>query len=121
MDEVKLAVLVVEDEVLLRIATAEILDDSGFLVHQAGSAEEALRILAREPAIDVVFTDIDMPGILNGLDLAARVINGEPDIAVLVTSGGSTPPPELTVDFLPKPYDFDALPAQILALKPPRP
>jgi len=120
METDALAVLIVEDEVLLRIATAEVLDDNGFVVHQAGSADEALLILAREPAIDVVFTDIDMPGKLNGLDLAARVMNGEPDIAVLVTSGRSTPPPELTVGFLPKPYDFDALPGHILALKTPR-
>ena len=113
----KISVLVVEDETLLRLTTIDVLDDNGFQVHEAASADEAVDILESEMNIDILFTDIDMPGKLNGLDLVAHVLRENQDVAVLVTSGLTTPPAELSVEFLPKPYDFDDLPKRFLALK----
>ncbi|MGV8853992.1 MAG: response regulator [Devosia sp.] len=113
----KLAVLVVEDEVLVRWAVADVLADSGFAVLEAASADEAMLILKQEPAIDIVFTDIDMPGLLNGIDLARHVIENRQEVAVMVTSGQKSRPDALGVDFLPKPYDMDQLEPLLRALK----
>lgn len=117
MAEEKLAVLVVEDEMLVRWAAVDALADGGFTVLEAGSADEALLILKHEPSIDIVFTDIDMPGTLNGIDLARHLIENRQEVVVMVTSGQKKPPTAMDVNFLPKPYDIDQLERRLRALK----
>jgi CheY-like chemotaxis protein len=62
--------VIVEDEFLLRMDSAEMIENAGFEVVQAGNADEAISILQVRPAIHVVFTDIQMPGSMDGLKLA---------------------------------------------------
>lgn len=79
-------VLVVEDEWLVRIAIAAFLRDEGFLVEEAADADEAVAALAAGD-IDIVFSDIHMPGSLNGLDLARWIGTAYRDLPVILTSG----------------------------------
>ena len=81
------AVLIVEDEPLVRIGAVNIIEDAGFKVIQAESADEAIRVLECRGDIRVVFTDIHMPGSMNGLKLAHAVRNRWPRIKIIVTSG----------------------------------
>jgi CheY-like chemotaxis protein len=83
----RLRVLVVDDEWLVRETLADVLDEAGFFTRQAVSAGEALRQLQRDEAIDVVITDIEMPGVLDGLDLARLLAAQRPDVGVLIVSG----------------------------------
>ena len=98
-------VLVVEDEALLLFSISDDLREQGFDVLEAGNADQAVRILMTNPDIRVVFTDIDMPGSMDGLRLAAIVRDRWPPIQVIVTSGKHVPLalPE-KVSFLAKPY-----------------
>ena len=81
------AVLIVEDEPLIRIGAVKIIEDAGFEVIEAPSADEAIRILECRGDIRVVFTDIHMPGSMDGLKLAHAVRNRWPPIKIIVTSG----------------------------------
>src|SRR5579863_4957196 len=87
-----IAVLVVEDDAMIRMIAAEFLEDEGFVVVEAGDAEEAIRKLEGDPTIAAVFTDINMPGAMDGLDLAHFVRDRRPSIKVLLTSGRSQLP-----------------------------
>lgn len=80
-------VLVVEDEILIRMNTVDIFEELGFDVVEAGSADEAIIILESRNDIRVLFTDIDMPGSMDGLKLASAVADRWPPIRVIVTSG----------------------------------
>lgn len=82
-----IAVLVVEDEPLVRMAIVTELEDHGLQVLEAGNALEAIAILEKQPVVDVIFTDVDMPGGLDGLELAKIVKQRCPKIEVIVTSG----------------------------------
>lgn len=82
-----IAVLVVEDESLLRFDIADYLAENGFEVHEAASADQALKILEAVPEIRLVFTDIDMPGSMDGLKLSAAVRDRWPPVHIIVTSG----------------------------------
>lgn len=84
-------VLLVEDEVLIRMNSADVIRDMGFEVIEAVDAEHAVSLLESIPRIRVVFTDIQMPGSMNGLVLAAVVRDRWPPIAVLITSGKLRP------------------------------
>jgi|SRR5882724_1800178 len=109
-------VLIVEDEFLLRMNAAEMIGDAGFNVVEAGNADEAIAILEARPDIRVVFTDIQMPGSMDGLKLAQFVRGRWPPIKIVATSGfvnvGSDDLPEGS-RFLPKPYRSE----QIVALR----
>jgi CheY-like chemotaxis protein len=83
----KIVVLVVEDEPLVRMDIVEHLTDEGFEVFEAGNADEAIAILQVEPAIQIMFTDIDMPGSMDGLKLSAAVRDRWPPVRIIVTSG----------------------------------
>jgi DNA-binding NtrC family response regulator len=83
----KTAVLIVEDEVLIRMDIAYQLSDEGYEVFEAGNADQAIAILESEPSIRLLFTDIDMPGSMNGLKLAAAVRDRWPPVKIVVTSG----------------------------------
>jgi CheY-like chemotaxis protein len=100
-------VLVVEDEVLIREDVIDVLEREGFGVLRAADVQEALTVLARRKDVDAVFTDIQMPGRLDGVDLARHLADERPDIAVLVTSGRSYSAPHdlpAAARFIPKPY-----------------
>lgn len=100
-------VLVVEDEFLLRMDAVDMIAAAGFEVVEAGNADEAIEILESRRDITVVFTDIQMPGSMDGLKLARAVRGRWPPIKIVATSGhpdvGETDLPE-GGRFLPKPY-----------------
>lgn len=80
-------VLVVEDDALLRMHAAEVIEEAGFTVLEAEGADEAIRLLESRTDIQIIFTDIDMPGSMNGLKLAHAVANRWPPIRIVATSG----------------------------------
>ncbi len=80
-------VLLVEDEPLVRMCAADILEDESFDVIEAATAPAALSILEKRDDVTALFTDIDMPGGMNGLELASIVHARWPHIALVVTSG----------------------------------
>ena len=79
--------LVAEDEFLLRMDAADTLTDAGFSVLEVASADAALRFLETKNGVDLLFTDVNMPGQLNGFDLARQVAERWPQIAIVVCSG----------------------------------
>jgi CheY-like chemotaxis protein len=107
-----IAVLVVEDEAMIRMIAAEFLEEEGFVVLEAANAEEAIHALESGQRIEAVFTDINMPGAMDGLDLAHFVRDRRPSIKLLLTSGrGSLPAAELPSQsrFVLKPYHPDEI------------
>ena len=104
-------VLIVEDEFLVRMIAADSLSESGFTVLEAQDAEEALDLLDRNH-VAVLFTDVNMPGPINGLELAETVVARWPEVKVVVTSGRERIDESRLPDngvYLPKPYQ----PAQL--------
>jgi len=106
-------VIVAEDETPIRSLAVEILSDAGFEVIEASHAEEALSALrSYTGTIHVLFTDIQMPGAMNGLALAHHVRSHWPWVALLITTGGEKPQaaelPEAS-RFLGKPYHSDCM------------
>ena len=100
-------VLVVEDEFLVRMDIAQSLEDDGFLVLEASNADEAIDLLNAHPEIRLMFTDIDMPGSMDGLKLAAAVRDRWPPVKIIVTSGHRTMSDEtlpVVGRFFSKPY-----------------
>lgn len=82
-----ITVLVVEDEPLVRMDISDQLQDLGFKVHEAANAAEVIEMLEANSDIRVMFTDVDMPGSMDGLMLAAAVRDRWPPIKIIVTSG----------------------------------
>jgi len=80
-------ILLVEDEVIIRMASAAMLEDFGYLVIEAANADEALRSLRDHPEIDIIITDVQMPGSIDGLGLIEIVARDYPHIETLITSG----------------------------------
>jgi CheY-like chemotaxis protein len=105
--EPRMVVLVVEDETLVRMFIADFLDEAGFKVFEAVSGDEAVQVLQARPDVQVVVTDIEMPGAMNGLELARVIRERWPGVGVVLTSGRERPRdgdvPD-AVAFLPKPY-----------------
>lgn len=107
-----ITVLVVEDDSLVRMGIACELEDAGFTVLEAEDAAAAIEILARDASITILFTDIQMPGDMDGLKLAAAVRERWPPIHIIVTSAlrgisAATLPP--SARFFAKPYSTDAV------------
>ncbi len=103
---------------MVRIVAADTLEESGFRVIEAGSAAEALELLATDREIGILFTDVNMPGEMDGLELAAEVVRLHPSIKIIVTSGGQClPDHDLPADgrFLKKPYGRADLTAMVRA------
>jgi DNA-binding NtrC family response regulator len=112
--EPRRTVLVVEDEPLLLIVVAETLRDAGYDVLEAANGEAALALLADNPDIDLLMTDIRMPGI-NGYQLAQRSMDLRPNMRILLMTGYAQEPmpgqmASLGIPILYKPFDFDKLP-----------
>jgi CheY-like chemotaxis protein len=104
----KIAVLVVEDEPLILLDIVDQLQAEGFKVFEAMNADQAIELLLTRADIRLVFTDIDMPGSMDGLKLAATVRDRWPPVKIIVTSGARivdiTDLPDGSV-FFNKPYD----------------
>lgn len=104
------SILVVEDQALLRFLAADMLEDAGYNPVLAATADEAMDILLKGETVDLVFSDVNMPGRINGIDLAETVVQRWPDIGVILTSGAflkeqRSLPEKAT--FLPKPYEWE--------------
>ncbi|AXJ94585.1 MULTISPECIES: response regulator [unclassified Sphingomonas] len=80
-------ILVVDDQALLRVHANLALEEAGFAVLEASDAQEALDLLEREPKVVAVFTDVRMPGDVDGLALAHRLRADRPELKIVVTSG----------------------------------
>jgi DNA-binding NtrC family response regulator len=100
------AVLVVEDEILIRSAVAEFLRGAGYRVIEAANAAEAVAVFASRTQIDLVFSDINMPGPMDGVDLGRWVADHHPGIHVILTSaiGHARRAGQSGAGFLMKPY-----------------
>ncbi|SRR5581483_1986502 len=111
------AILVVEDEALIRAAVADYLRSLGYHVLEAGHAHEAMGILDSGAAVDLVFTDVCMPGGIDGIALGRWIRSSRPGLPVFLTSGD--PDSRQTAKefdggrFFAKPYDLDELGRQI--------
>ena len=110
----KIAVLVVEDEPITRMDVVDQLEEGGFKVFEAPDADRAIKILEANPAIRILFTDVDMPGSMDGLKLAAAVRDRWPPIRIVVASGLR----KINMDALPdnsrffsKPYNVNEIAA----------
>ena len=111
-------VLVVEDEALVRVGAAITLEDAGCSVIEAADAEEALEKFEQSGCVTTLFTDINMPGPLNGLSLAHRISQLRPNVRLILTSGRDSPrESEMPAGghFLAKPYNYQQLTALICA------
>ncbi len=109
-------VLLVEDDTLISTVVADELRDHGFVVHEATTGAEAMSYLDSEPDIAILFTDINLPGDVDGRELAARARAKRPELPIVYASGRHAP---FGLDgmvtrslFLPKPYR----PAEVCAL-----
>ena len=119
MDRVaRVLVLLVDDEPLIRLVAADGLEDAGYDVVEAASASEALKILQTRGDVGVLFTDVNMPGDLDGLGLAGLVHDRWPNIKLVVTSGrplaGHVPDDGR---FLTKPYTAEQMTACLRAAR----
>ena len=106
------AVLVVEDEWIIRLHARTVVEDAGFCVVEAADADEALKVFEANPNIKALFTDINMPGKLDGLELAHEVHARRPDVRLIITSGRVRPSRDRIPDdgiFLSKPYSEEAV------------
>ena len=119
-------VLVVDDEILLRSVVAEYLRDAGFRVVEAANGREAVTVLAAGEAVDVVFSDVRMPGDVSGYDLAEWVRTNRPAVGVLLASGyvgNANHSRHVGVNaptLLPKPFEYELLLKQLRNLIGPR-
>ena len=99
-------ILVVDDDVLERMGAAYMFSDAGYRVIEAGSADVALRFFETDEDIGLLFTDVSMPGAIDGADLARLVADRWPKVGIMMTSGRPFPshlPPG--VRFHAKPYE----------------
>lgn len=112
------SVLVVEDEANVRLVAASYLEDIGLTVFEADDADKALEIITAHPEINLVFTDIQMPGNLDGLSLIQQISVQHPKIEIIVTSGKAIVPdgemPQYGT-FVQKPYELNRIKAIIEA------
>ena len=92
---------------MVRMVAVDALSDCGLRLYEAADADEALEVIAEHPDIGLVFTDIDMPGAMDGLKLVQRIHKLWPKIELIVTSGRERLLDRQLPDhgsFLPKPY-----------------
>src|SRR3978361_1081136 len=116
-----LTVLVVEDEMMVRMPIAEYLRDCGYNVVEAGDAREAIIAMKAEATVSFVFSDIRMPGKMDGFGLAEWFRSHHPNVPVLLTSGyngGRSLSAALTpgVRFIEKPYSQTQVEQRIASL-----
>ena len=105
-------ILIVDDEPVLRMVAADFFVDTGFEVLEAGSADEAMLFLEARSDIAGVFTDVQMPGSIDGVELAIVAALRWPKIRLIVTSGNGKPvtrPLPRQAVFVSKPYNLDGI------------
>ena len=115
-------VLVVDDEAIIRVMLVDLLEDAGLDVVEAGTADDALRVLEELSHVSVILTDIEMPGELNGIDLAHVARQRWPHIELLVMSGRTFPQPGTLpagIEFWRKPYSTERLVSHVRQLTTP--
>jgi CheY-like chemotaxis protein len=110
-------VLVVEDEPLVRMMIAEALRKAGLAVLEAGSSDEALTVM-EGATVNLVFTDLRMPGTMDGIGLMKVLRKSRPELKLVVASGYSPdwPSPHFADAFIGKPYDVERTVDRITAL-----
>lgn len=86
-DRSRVAILIVEDEPLLLMDAIDMVEDAGFTAYGAKNADQAINLLEKHENIRVLFTDVDMPGSMDGLKLAHAVRDRWPPVSIIVTSG----------------------------------
>jgi CheY-like chemotaxis protein len=114
-------ILVVEDDILVRTVVAAYLRECGYEAAEAGNADEAIHVIKSDMRIDIVFSDVTIPGSMDGFGLAQWVRRWRPDIKVILTSGAQRTAKaagELCEDgpMLAKPYDHAELARRIRTL-----
>src|ERR1700744_6244143 len=110
-------VLVVEDHVILRYTLAFWLRERGHEVLEAATADEALAVLRSILSVDIVVTDVEMPGSMDGLELTAQLRAGLPSLPVIIVSGKQIPQDYAYASaFFRKPYALDQIAGRIKAL-----
>jgi len=115
-------VLIVEDEPLVQAMAVDIIEGAGFPVLTVGSAEQAMAVLEREAGVGILFSDVQMPGMMNGKQLAREASRRWPHLRIILTSGyaadglGDIP---VGAAFLAKPYRAEALERSLLLLAAP--
>jgi CheY-like chemotaxis protein len=104
-------ILVVEDDVALRFTLSEWLRSLTYIVYEAATADEAVTVLASSIPVDLIVTDVDMPGTMNGFDLVDHIRHNAPGLKTVVVSGkaAGAQAKERGVPFFRKPYDFEAI------------
>ena len=111
-------VLIVEDEVMIRMGATALVEDLGCKFFEASSADEAIALLEQHPQITIVFTDIQMAGSMDGLELAAYARRRWPPLKFIIVSGNhvatAVEMPE-GARFFPKPYNAAAIGEAICA------
>ncbi|MEM5328853.1 response regulator [Paraburkholderia sp. JHI2823] len=110
-------ILIAEDDVLVRLALAEALRAVGFGVIEASCADDALAYIRAGGTVDLVFSDIQMPGKVDGRELAALIASDHPGIPVILTSGDTALAGNLpAVLFVAKPYSLAHTVALLLSV-----
>jgi DNA-binding NtrC family response regulator len=111
-------VLVVEDEILVRSPVAEFLRMAGYKVIEAANATEAVAVFVSGAVIDLVFSDVDMPGAVDGIGLTHWISRHYPGIHVMLTSGiaHAARTKGIAAAFLPKPYRLATVALRIRSL-----
>jgi CheY-like chemotaxis protein len=111
------AILIVENDQLLKLFTVDMVEEAGFLALQANNADDAVAILEARSDIALLLTDINMPGSMDGLKLAHAVRRRWPPIKIIVISG-RVPEYDLPADirFFSKPYQTDTMISEIRSL-----
>lgn len=113
------AVLVVEDEAILRLHAIDVVEEAGFSAIEAKNADEAIAILESRSDITLLLTDVNMPGSMDGLKLAHAVRNRWPPVKIVVVSGHrhvdqSELPPDSR--FFGKPFQTETMIAELRAM-----
>lgn len=111
------SILLAEDELLVRLCISQELRDVGYVVYEAREALDALSLLDRKP-VDLLITDIRMPGTLNGLELARRTREEHSETRVVLLSGNITRETQRFDGVFPKPVRMSELIAGVKKLLP---
>ena len=113
------AVLVVEDEPIIRMDAVAMIEDAGFRTFEAKSADDGITMMEQHPEIGILFTDIDMPGSMDGLGLTNFVHKSWPTTKIIVASGAvetvRTALPD-GAQFFPKPYPMQQIVSALLEM-----
>lgn len=110
-------ILVAEDEAILRMMAVEVLSDAGHVVIDAANGTEGLEMLKAHPEVELLISDIRMPG-MNGFELAEAGMGLKPHLKVLFMTGYSQEPmpgelAKAGIEFLYKPFDLETLPKTV--------